>query len=149
MPTLWLPPKVWFQGSQSTSTGGSSARKAKHWRSICWLAQIMRWVLITPLGCLVEPEVNRNLAMVSGPTWPCASISSGPISVASIASKRLRLRPCSAGVSSPLVTQTSTSGGTTLAMALRNAWPSAANTSPGVSVPRICFSLAKSCDTVE
>jgi hypothetical protein len=64
-------------------------------------------------------------------------------------SKRLTVRPCSAGVSSPLLTQTSTSAGTTLAIALRKAWPSAANTSPGVSVPRICLSLAKSCDTVE
>ena len=26
-PTLWLPPKVWFHGSQSTMTGGSSFRK--------------------------------------------------------------------------------------------------------------------------
>jgi hypothetical protein len=26
-PMLWLPPKVWFHGSQSSSTGGSLARK--------------------------------------------------------------------------------------------------------------------------
>ena len=68
MPTLWLPPKTWFHGSQSTSTGGSSARKAMHWRIICWLAHHMRWVVITPLGALVEPEVKRNLAIVSAPT---------------------------------------------------------------------------------
>ncbi len=109
----------------------------------------MRWVLITPLGCLVEPLVNRNLAMVSGPTWPWASISCAPGSVASSVSKRVMRRPCSAGVSSPVVTQISVSGGTTVAIALRKACPSAANTRPGVSVPRICFSLAKSCEIVE
>ena len=32
----------------------------------------MRWVLITAFGVPVEPEVNRNLTMVSGPTWACA-----------------------------------------------------------------------------
>ncbi len=78
MPTLWLPPKVWFHGSQSTSTGGSSARKRRHWRSICWLAHHMRCVLITPLGTLVEPDVNRNLAIVSGPTCSCAARSVAP-----------------------------------------------------------------------
>ena len=29
MPKSWLPPKVWFHGSQSTSTGGSSARNGE------------------------------------------------------------------------------------------------------------------------
>ena len=77
MPTLWLPPKVWFQGSQSTSTGGSSASDGKHWRIICWLAHSMRWVLITPLGSLVEPEVKRNLAIVSGPTWRVRGVDRG------------------------------------------------------------------------
>ena len=28
----------------------------------------MRWVLITAFGWPVEPEVNRNFAIVSGPT---------------------------------------------------------------------------------
>ena len=74
---MWLPPKVWFQGSQSTSTGGSSAEAGKHCRICCWLAHSMRCVLITPLGSLVEPEVNRNLAMVSGPTCACAASTGG------------------------------------------------------------------------
>jgi hypothetical protein len=52
----WLPPNVWFHGSQSTSTGGSSASARKHWRIICWLAHSIRCVLITPLGSLVEPR---------------------------------------------------------------------------------------------
>lgn len=67
MPTLWLPPKVWFHGSQSTSTGGASPNTGKVCSSICWLAQSMRWVVTTALGSLVEPLVKRNLAMVSGP----------------------------------------------------------------------------------
>ena len=33
----------------------------------------MRWVLITAFGVPVEPEVNRNLTMVSGPTSACAA----------------------------------------------------------------------------
>src|SRR3977135_1619037 len=32
----------------------------------CWLDVSMRWVLITAFGVPVEPEVNRNFAMVSG-----------------------------------------------------------------------------------
>ena len=80
---LWLPPNVWLHGSQSTTTGGSSCTKAKPAASIAWLAHSMRWVLITPFGCPVEPEVNRNLAMVSGVTRACAAAtpaaSSAPI----------------------------------------------------------------------
>jgi hypothetical protein len=113
MPTLWLPPKVWFHGSQSTSTGGSSARKPMHWRSICWLAQIIRCVLITPLGCLVEPEVKRNLAIVSGPTLACASRTPSPGSVASRVSKAVTSRPSTL----PSVSTTATSAGTTAAIA--------------------------------
>ena len=65
---LWLPPKVWFHGSQSTITGGWSVRKVQAAAALSWLAHIMRWVLITPLGWPVEPEVKRILATVSGPT---------------------------------------------------------------------------------
>jgi hypothetical protein len=32
----------------------------------CWLEVSIRWVLITAFGVPVEPEVNRNFAMVSG-----------------------------------------------------------------------------------
>src|SRR5215831_11574066 len=65
---LWLAPKVWFQGSQSSSTSGASSRNGQIWASCCWFAVSMPWVLMTPLGRLVEPEVNRNLAMVSAGT---------------------------------------------------------------------------------
>ena len=48
-------------------TGGSSFRNASVSRSITWLAQIMRWVLMTAFGLPVEPDVSRNFAIVSGP----------------------------------------------------------------------------------
>jgi hypothetical protein len=72
-PTSWLPPAVWCHGAQSTITGGSSV---KYWRAeaiIAWFAHHMRWVLITPFGMPVEPEVNRNFAIVSGVTRACAA----------------------------------------------------------------------------
>ena len=37
----------------------------------------MRWVLMTPLGWPVEPEVNRILATVSGPTLAKAASTAG------------------------------------------------------------------------
>ena len=36
-------------------------------RIITWLAQSIRWVLMTAFGLPVEPEVSRNFAIVSGP----------------------------------------------------------------------------------
>ena len=38
------------------------------WASICWLAVNIPWVLTTPFGKPVEPDVNRILATVSAPT---------------------------------------------------------------------------------
>jgi hypothetical protein len=72
-----LPPKVWFQGSQSISTSGSWASTGIDWRICCWLAHHMRWVLMTALGSLVEPEVNRNLTMLSGPVACMAASTAG------------------------------------------------------------------------
>src|SRR5689334_13384475 len=34
----------------------------------CWLEVSIRWVLMTAFGLSVEPEVNRNFAIVSGVT---------------------------------------------------------------------------------
>ena len=113
-PKLWLPPKVWFQGSQSTSTGGSSASTGIDWRICCWLAHHMPWVLITALGSLVEPEVKRNLVMVSGPVACMAASTAGVASVASRAANGVALRPSSV----PVASTTSTSGATAAAMAL-------------------------------
>ena len=84
---LWLPPKVWFHGSQSSSTGGSLAMNGIDCRSIAALLQHMRWVVITALGCPVEPEVSRNRTMVSAPVarW-ASSTRRGVIAARAIAS---------------------------------------------------------------
>ncbi|MCY1556895.1 hypothetical protein D9M68_936950 [compost metagenome] len=93
MPTLWLPPNVWFQGSQSTSTRGLSASTGIDAIICCWLAHHMRWVLITALGILVEPEVKRNLTMVSAPVAAMAASTAGVASVASRSANAVVARP--------------------------------------------------------
>ena len=52
----------------------------------------MPWVLITALGVPVEPEVNSNFAMVSGPTFACAASTLAAAADASSASKSVVLR---------------------------------------------------------
>ena len=104
----------------------------------------MRWVLITPLGSLVEPEVNRNLAIVSGPTLACAASTAAVGSVASSSANDVVARPSIA----PSVSTTGVSAGTTAAIALAYAGP-LANTRPGVSWPRMWRSLPKSCEISE
>ncbi len=84
---LWLPPKVWLQGSQSTSTGFSCPRKRQTCAMACWFAHSMRWVLTTTLGCPVEPEVSRYLACVSGVIASKAARTAGPSALASSVSK--------------------------------------------------------------
>jgi hypothetical protein len=84
---LWLPPKVWLQGSQSTSTGFSCSRKRHTWAIICMLAHSMRWVLITTLGWPVEPEVSRYLAWSSGRMASKACFTAGLSAVRSRLSK--------------------------------------------------------------
>ena len=73
----------------------------------------MRWVLITPLGSLVEPEVNRNFAIVSGPTAAWAAAPVWPGTVASKASNGVTVRSSSV----PSVSTTSMSVPTHAAMA--------------------------------
>src|ERR1700704_700662 len=65
---LWLAPKVWLQGSQSRITRSlwALSRNDQVCALACWLDVSLRWVLITAFGVPVEPEVNRNFAMVSG-----------------------------------------------------------------------------------
>jgi hypothetical protein len=109
-----LPPKVWFHGSQSTSTGGSSARTGIDWRICCWLAHHIPWVLMTALGSLVEPEVNRNFAIVWGPVACMAASTAVVAVVASRAANGVVPRSSSA----PLPRTSSTSGPTVAAMAL-------------------------------
>ena len=118
---------------------------------ICRLWHHMRWVLMTPLGALVEPEVKRNLAMVSGPTWACAVSIAKPGTVASRSANGVAGR--NAAASRPAgrltsVSTTSTSAGNTAAMAVSKA-RLLANTRPGVVTDRMCRSLAWSCDSSE
>ena len=58
----------------------------------------MRWVLITAFGVPVEPEVNRNFAIVSGVTALKAFSTSGVSGVAAM----LRNGIASASSASPL-----------------------------------------------
>ena len=67
-------------GSQSTITGGCSARKGQICALACWLAESIRWVLMTPLGSPVDPDVKSSLAIVSGPTARAAAATRGPSS---------------------------------------------------------------------
>ena len=89
----------------------------------------MRWVLITPLGMPVEPEVNSTLATVSGPTLACAASTAAVGVVARRSENAVDLR-LESGLR---VTITSSSGWATASMARSKARPSAANTRPGVS----------------
>src|SRR5207245_9498574 len=61
--------RCWRRPGQSTITGGRSSTKGQACASICWFAHSMRWVLITPFGDPVEPEVNRIFATDSGFTF--------------------------------------------------------------------------------
>jgi hypothetical protein len=113
---------------------------------ICaWFEHSMRWVLMTPLGLPVEPEVNRIFATVSGPTLACAA------STASVGSVMAR---SANGVVERLpsglaVTTISQSSGTAASMARANGRPSDANTKPGVRMSMIDLSLPKSLDMSE
>ena len=127
MPKLWLPPAVWFQGSQSQSTGGSSARNGSTLRIIAWLDESMRWVLITPFGRPVEPEVNRILATLSGRTRARAS-STAPVSgVSASAANGVASRPIGADDD----TTSSVPKGSTARSAGSYSAPSAAKTRRG------------------
>ena len=68
---------MWLQGNQSSSTSGSSEWLGLNAFSIAWLEVIIPCVLMTPLGVPVEPEVNRNLPIVSGVTRACAASTAG------------------------------------------------------------------------
>ena len=93
----------------------------------------MRWVLITALGNLVEPEVNRNFAMVSGPVACIAASTAGVAVVASKLSKGVVARP----VISPLCRTTSMSLPTAASIAFPYRLASAAKTKPGVKVVKM------------
>src|SRR4051794_16191857 len=83
---LWLAPKVWLHGSQSRIMrwSGAVSRNAQVCALACWLEVSIRWVLITAFGVPVEPEVNRNFAMLSGPTAAKAAATADVSEVAAI-----------------------------------------------------------------
>ena len=121
--TSWLPPNVWLQGSQSTSTGLWSARNGQTCRICCWLAASIRCVFSTPLGLPVEPEVKRIFAIPSGASPPNAAASPGPGRVAMrSASRRAPAR-------SPAATMAGTAA--IASSAGPNCPASPANTAPG------------------
>lgn len=105
----------------------------------------MRCVLITALGILVEPEVKRNLVMVSGPVARIAASMAGVAGVAASASNGVVARPSIA----PSAITTSVPAGTVAAMARPKRAASAANTRPGVSVSSTWRSFSKSWLTTE
>src|ERR1039458_1622523 len=126
---LWLLPKVWLHGSQSTTTGGSSATKHKPAAIIAWFEHSMRWVLMTPLGFPVDPEVNRNFAIVPGVTLALAAVTPASSSAPTRSENSVALR--SAG--GLRVTTSSSSLGITAAMARGNGPSSLADKRPGGS----------------
>src|SRR5205085_908823 len=101
---------------------------------------IIRCVFTTPFGSLVEPEVKRNLTIVSGPVAAFAAATSGPTLRSSSAANAVVSRPSMA----PSVSTTPTSGWTRVVIARAYAAP-LAKTRPGVSVARMCRSFAL-CD---
>ena len=138
---LWLPPKVWFHGSQSTITGGSSATKQKPAAIIAWFEHSMRWVLMTPFGLPVEPEVNRNLAMVSGADLgvrgvDARRVGSAPMQIGEQRGRAVRRADCA----SPRARRRPAPRPRWRA---RTASPSLANTRPGVSRSMIDVQLAE------
>ena len=124
-------------------TGGFSARNGQTWAIACWFEHSMRWVLITPFGMPVEPEVNRYLHTVSGRMAAKAVASAGPGRVwVSLAN----------GVAPPsrfTLLTTSAPPRSTLPKAAAKRWPSAAKTIPALSMPRMWRSLPKSFDISE
>ena len=84
------------------------------WHICCWLAHHMRWVLMTPLGSLVEPEVNKNFTTVSGPV---ARMAASTAAVAGVAIKVAKV-VVGRSLKTPSCSTTSTSAATVAWMAL-------------------------------
>ncbi|KPW98349.1 hypothetical protein ALO79_200131 [Pseudomonas syringae pv. castaneae] len=105
----------------------------------------MRWVVITALGSLVEPEVKRNLAMLSGPVAAKARSASAPPSCTNRLAKLARERPAI----SPSTVINGTFAGNTALTARSNGAAWLTNTRPGCSKSQTCRSLAKSWDNKE
>ena len=101
------------------------------------LEQSISCVLMTALGMPVEPEVNRNLAMVSGPTASWAASTTGVSGVFMRSAKSVTGRPAGGF----FTTTSSTSAGAAFSMARANGAPSATKIMPGVISSMIYFSF--------
>ena len=99
----------------------------------------MRWVLMTPLGRPVDPDVNRTLAIVS-PFTASRAASTAAVGAACRSSKDV------AGSRDGAETDTTSSvpAGSVSASARSNCAPSAANTRPGVMRANTCRSVPNS-----
>ncbi len=106
----------------------------------------MRWVLITPFGAPVDPDVKSTLATVSGPTRACASSTAAVAVVARSAAKAVCRRKAGAGL---LVTTSTSSGSARLASARSKRSPSAAKISPGRIAAQTAARVRWSCETSE
>src|ERR1700730_19195079 len=111
---------------------------------MAWFEHSIRWVLITAFGAPAEPEVNRNLARVSGQTAAGAR-STAPADGAASSAKDVVCRP-GTGLR---VSTSSAVEGITASIARANSVPSLARTRPGVSTSTMVRSLAKSLDMSE
>ena len=105
----------------------------------------MRWVLITAFGAPVEPEVNRNFTMVSGPVRAKAASTASVGCIAASSAKDV-VRRLGSGLRAAAI---SIPAGTAASIARANAAPSLAKTRPGVSSATICRSFSKSVETSE
>jgi len=102
----------------------------------------LRWVLITAFGVPVEPEVNRNLAMVSGVMAANAFATSDVSGVAAIARNAIASPP------SPLTMVAECSGAIAASAAAKGLAPET-KIAPGPSNLIMPFSLSKSLDISE
>ena len=104
----------------------------------------MRWVLITAFGVPVEPEVNRNFAIVSGVIAAKAFATSADSGVA------MMVRNAVASASSALPLRiTARCSPLIAASAAANGFVLETKIAPGSSRPIMLFSLSKSRDISE
>ena len=143
---LWLPPKVWFHGSQSTSTGGSSATNVKPDADHRLVRAQHALGVDDALGVAGRARGEQDFRDRVGPDLGVGGVDRvgrrGREQIGERASRRgLPADWPSTTISMP--------GGTAASIARANGLPSAANTRPGVRISMIDLSLPKSLDISE
>ena len=134
---LWLQPKTWLQGSQSSITGGSRCRKGQAWPICCWFAAIMPCVAGTPFGTPVLPEVKSSFTGAAGSTAAMARSSAASGTPSSSA-----VHGVAPGIGLSETTSIPAASGTARARA--KGAPSSARINPGRSFAMMCRSLPRS-----